>query len=33
MVFRAALIGKMLKRSPFLSPISEHIVEQVRKKI
>ena len=32
MVFRVALIGKMLNRSPFLSPKSEHIVVQVRKK-
>ena len=30
--FRVALIGKMLNHSPFLSPKSEHIVLQVRKK-
>ena len=29
---RDALIGKMLYRSPFLSPKSVHIVVQVRKK-
>ena len=32
MVFRVALIGKMLNHSPFLSPKSEHIVLHVRKK-
>ena len=31
-VFPVALIGKVLCRSPFLSPKSEHIVVQVRKK-
>ena len=30
--FRVALIGKMLYRSPFLSPKSVHIVVQVRRK-
>ena len=30
--FRVALIGKMLHRSPFLSPKSEHIVVPVRRK-
>ena len=31
-VFRVALIGKMLYRSPFLSPKSVHIVVQIRRK-
>ena len=32
MFLPVALIGKMLYRSPLLSPESEHIVVQVRKK-